>query len=348
MKGRVVHLRAASDTEALARVFAEYGRDAVVGEIRQVRKQGFSGLFGKKETEVSVRIKSEVGSDGDVEKFRKLVNQIGRNIRAEQSAGYFKQWESALKKFDIGGSLAKKLLNEVGDTPCDLEAFAQSIATSIPIKKNLPRVIAMVGPTGAGKTTTVAKLAGIQSCKRGNRVAIITQDTSRIGAVEQLRVYTKIMGIPFSVVSSPGELKDAMQKYSKFDNVYVDTTGRPPGNLLSISELSTFLNECGNIEIALVVSATTKLNDLLLVNNGYARLRPSSLIFTKLDETASLGSVVTFIHQSSLPLICVGTGQSVPHDIQFPDSQLVSDWVNSGLNPYGKNKGGINIGWQIS
>src|SRR5690606_12326230 len=107
----------------------------------------------------------------------------------------------------------------------------------------IPRVLALVGPTGTGKTTIAAKLAGMHGCQLGKKVAIITLDTSRIGAVEQLRIYTRIMGIPFSVVSTPGEFKEVMAQYAKHDYVFIDTPGRAPGNLLSLSEIEAFLSE---------------------------------------------------------------------------------------------------------
>lgn len=346
MRGKVVHLRAADETEALALVFKEYGRDAIVGEIRQVRKAGLAGLMGQKEVEVSVRVKPQT-NEGDVEKFRALINTIGQSIRAEQGERYFKQWEVALKKFDIGGSLAEKLISGVGNRPYDPETLAQRVAAAIPVRKEIPRVLALVGPTGTGKTTIAAKLAGMHGCQLGKKVAIITLDTSRIGAVEQLRIYTRIMGIPFSVVSTPGEFKEVMAQYAKHDYVFIDTPGRAPGNLLSLSEIEAFLSEWPGLEVALVVSATTKLRDLLIANKGYSKLRPSCLVINKVDETSSLGSVVTFVHQCNLPLICIGTGQNVPQDMQFATGKLVFDWVSSVNNPYTEDMGGAAIGRQI-
>lgn len=341
MKGKVLHLRAATETEAISRVAHECGPDAIIGEIRQVPKPGIAGLLGKREVEVSIRIKEKSVNPGDeIAKFKSLVNKIGQSIRADQDAGYFRQWEAAIQGFNIGGSLAEKILS-FADGPCNPEALAGAIASSVKVTKLSGRVLALVGPTGAGKTTTIAKLAGINGYQLRKKVAIISLDTFRIGAVEQLRTYTRIMGIPLSVVSSVGELQDALARYSKYDSVYIDTTGRAPGNQLSLAELGTLLACSKTIETALVVSATTKVSDLLLASRGFARLSPSCAIVTKVDETASLGSVVTFIHQSGLPLACMGTGQAVPQDIQFADSGTISNWVLTE-----NREGGMSIDWK--
>jgi len=345
MNGKVIHLRAATDGEALAKVYADYGAEAIIGEISQVRKLGIAGLFGAKEIEVSVRIKPpKPRPEDDIEKFRSMVNRIGHSIRSDQTAGYFKHWEVALKEFDIQGDLAGKILTLGKDTPFDRKSFATAIAKAVPISNSISRITAFVGSTGSGKTTTIAKLAGLNGCQRGKRVAIISVDTYRIGAVEQLRTYTRIMGIPLSIVSSPGEFREAIEKYDKYDCVYIDTTGRPPGNRLSIAELESFLVESPGIEVALVVNATTKVDDLMLASKSFSRLQPSSLIVTRVDETASMGSIVSFIHQVGIPLACIGTGQSVPQDIKFADAITVADWILSGTTPFNGRLGGINVG----
>lgn len=330
MRGKILHLRAATETEALTKAFSQCGSDAVIGEIAEVRKPGIAGLLGRKEVEVSVRIKETTPvPDTEIEKFRGLVNRIGDSIRSEQNAGYLKQWQSALEDFDICGSLAKKIVAAAGGKPLNPETLAKALASSVQVARPSNRVLALVGPTGAGKTTTIAKLAGINAYQYHKKAAIISMDTFRIGAVEQLRTYSRIMGIPLTVISSSGELKEALVKYAKYDRVYIDTAGRSPDNQLSIAELSTILAGDDRIEIALVVSATTKAKDLFLAKRGFDRLNLASVIFTKVDETTSLGSAITFIHQSGLPLAYLGTGQGVPQDIALADSDKVADLIVS-------------------
>lgn len=333
MRGRVLHIRAETETDALIKVNQQYGSDAIIGETRQVRKPGLAGFLGKKEIEVSVRIKpSESESTEGIEQFRALVSRIGENIRTARNDDYFKGWETALQQMNIGGNLTQKLLSSARDQPFDPEKLADLAVDIVPVKQARARFSAFVGPTGSGKTTTIAKLAGLYCHWKKKKVAIISLDTFRIGAVEQLRTFCEIMGVSLSVASSANELKDLMTKYAKYDRVFIDTTGRAPTNHLAIAKLNSLLQNQEDIDKILVISAITKLEDLRMAQRAFSILGLSGMAVTRVDEAVSLGSVLTFACDTGLPLMYAGTGQSVPRDLQFANSSLISNWFKGATN----------------
>lgn len=177
-------------------------------------------------------------------------------------------------------------------------------------------IIVLVGPTGVGKTTTIAKLAGKFSLIEKKKVGLITVDTYRIGAVEQLRTYADIMGIPFSVVITLKEMEEAIKSMSDCDVILVDTTGRSSKNEMQISELRAFVEKTGTENINLVISCTTKDKDIEAIVNGYSKLNYKSLIITKLDETTTYGSIINIMNYANKPACYFTIGQNVPDDIK--------------------------------
>jgi len=176
--------------------------------------------------------------------------------------------------------------------------------------------IVLVGPTGVGKTTTIAKLAGRLALTQGKKVGLITVDTYRIGAVEQLKTYADIMNIPFEVVYSVNDMEKALESMSECEVVLIDTTGRSSKNRMQISELRTFVEKVGTKNVSLVLSATTKNKDIKYIIEGYQVLNYNSIIVTKLDETSTYGSILNILESAKVPLSFVSTGQNVPDDIK--------------------------------
>ena len=174
----------------------------------------------------------------------------------------------------------------------------------------------LVGPTGVGKTTTIAKLAGRLALVEGKKVGLITVDTYRIGAVEQLKTYADIMNLPFKVVYNMNDMDDAIETMSECEVVLIDTTGRSSKNRMQIAELRTFVEKADTKNIQLVLSATTKNKDLKYIIEGYQILNYNSIIVTKLDETSTYGSILNILETAKIPLSFVSTGQNVPDDIK--------------------------------
>ena len=190
-----------------------------------------------------------------------------------------------------------------------------------------PRVIAFVGPTGVGKTTTLVKLASQYALVHQMKVALLTADTYRIGAVEQLRIYRDIMDIPFEAVSSPDELGPALKRYADRDLIFFDTAGRSPQNRRQIQDLKAFLEAAKPSETHLCVSATTKNSDLLPIVGKFGLVPVNRFLVTKLDETRSHGMLLNLAASFQMPISYLTTGQNVPNDIEVASSERLAELV---------------------
>ncbi len=179
------------------------------------------------------------------------------------------------------------------------------------------RLVALVGPTGVGKTTTIAKLAAIYRLKEKHNVGLITVDTYRIAAVEQLRTYADIIDLPMQVVSSPREMHEAVRRLGAMDLILMDTAGRSPRDEIRIQELKSFLTEAGADEVHLVLSSVAAARTLQQTAEQFASVGTTGLILTKLDEATGLGSLLPLVRTSRLPLSYVTNGQNVPDDIEI-------------------------------
>jgi flagellar biosynthesis protein FlhF len=178
------------------------------------------------------------------------------------------------------------------------------------------RIVHFVGPTGVGKTTTIAKLAAEQSFSHRRKVGLITADTYRIAAVDQLRTYADILNIPLEVVFSPSELIRAYQKLSDHDLLFMDTAGRNYRNELFVSEVNSLLSPGEQKETILVLSMTHKYSDMKLVTSQFAKYGVSQLLLTKFDETDSYGAILNLAKEFSFRISYITCGQTVPDDIR--------------------------------
>ncbi len=183
-----------------------------------------------------------------------------------------------------------------------------------------PLRVAFVGPTGAGKTTTIAKLAAYYYYNRKKTVSLITADTYRIAAIEQIRAFAEIVDIGLQVVFSPEEVAEALEACENDDVVFVDTAGRSQRNTEHMQELEELLSVLKPNEVHLVLSATTKDSDLHDTIKRYKTLGVNRLLFTKLDETVRLGNIFNIVSQSAIPASYLTFGQSVPDDIELAQS----------------------------
>lgn len=208
-------------------------------------------------------------------------------------------------------------------------AFSKLIkfAGTLKMRKNAPRIIALVGPTGVGKTTTTAKLAAMYALNRGNKVALITMDIFRVGAVEQLKTYSRIMGIPLEVASTPKELEKAMEKHSACDLIFIDTAGRSHKDKEKLDEMRNFLDNKVPIEVYLCLSATTKDRELEEILNRFKIFQVSKVVFTKIDEAESFGNMINLLMKDNLQIAYFTTGQRVPEDIEVATSAKLADMI---------------------
>ena len=225
-------------------------------------------------------------------------------------------------------------LDREGD-PAVLPTARRVLAELIPTATNtLSHVTALVGPTGVGKTTTIAKLAS-QAAQDGERVAIVTTDTYRIAGVEQIRAYADLLDAPCEVAFTPQDLSRAIEKFSDYDRIFVDTTGRSPFDRRSLDAIRASLQRA-QISPLVCLSANTRRIDAKRVLEAFAPARPAGLVVTKWDETAAPGEVLGVAIERKMPLTFVTVGQEVPDDIvpasakaiaarAFPESRVAAE-----------------------
>jgi len=186
------------------------------------------------------------------------------------------------------------------------------------------RVVALVGPTGVGKTTTIAKLAANFALTKDVKMAMLTIDTYRVAAIEQLKIYGDIIGLPVEVILTPQNLKEALKRHADKELILIDTAGRSPQNRLHINELRSFLDVEPACECHLVLSASTRLSDLRQILKSFSSTGIDRIIVSKTDETEAIGGVISIANEANLPISYITTGQSVPDDIQVAEASLLT------------------------
>ena len=193
-----------------------------------------------------------------------------------------------------------------------------------------PSVIALIGPTGVGKTTTVAKLAATCKLRYGKRVGLITADTYRIAAVEQLRTYAEIVGMPLKVVLAPQDIAGAIDALSDCDCIILDTAGRSQRDAARLDELGEFLKAAAPDQTQLVLSLASAESVISAAAERYGKLGPDRLLLTKLDEAVDFGVILNTAHRVGLPISFVTTGQEVPDHIEPASAERLARLVLDG------------------
>ncbi len=208
------------------------------------------------------------------------------------------------------------------------KTLANMIKQPDPITVNTPgKKVAFIGPTGVGKTTTIAKLAANFALQQGKNVGLITIDTYRIAAVEQLRIYADIINIPLEVVLTVHEMKRALEKLKGKDLILIDTAGRSQNNKMQMSELKAFLEVIDPDETHLVLSTITNYQNVMDTIDKFKYLDFDKLLFTKLDEAVNFGLILSVITKVSKSLSYLTMGQNVPDDIEIGDSRYVAELI---------------------
>ena len=235
-----------------------------------------------------------IDSDVEDELARELVFRLRRHATADQ-----------LTNADVCKSLLTGMVES--EITC---------ASPITPRTGVRRVVALVGPTGVGKTTTIAKLAANFRLRDGVKMGLVTVDTYRIAAVEQLRTYAEIIDLPMKVVTSPLEMRRALDELAGLDLILVDTAGRSPRDDLKIQELKSLLVEADVDEVHLVLSTAASARSLVATAEKFAPANVTALILTKIDEAAEMGTLLSAVRKIPLPISYLTTGQDVPDDIE--------------------------------
>ncbi len=230
---------------------------------------------------------------------------------------------------EVKNSISREDLKDKYKVEKSLKDLIKSrIVTSGPIKKgNRKKIVMFIGPTGVGKTTTMAKLGAINSLREGNKVSFITIDNYRIAATEQLKKYAEIMRIPIHVVNDQKGFREVISK-EKSDLIMVDTSGRSHNNELKISEIKSFADTVEyDFEKVLCVSASTKKGDLINIFKSFDVMQFDSVIITKVDETSFIGNVIDVADKYNKPISYFTDGQEVPNNIHIADPDGIADMI---------------------
>lgn len=269
----------------------------------------------KQDNEVIVRSQADLFKE-----MAEMKNMLNDMMKYSSSSAPKDKLQILLERNDLNEKVIKRILAAIKDMDEELgekEKAKIALEKIIQISKpNMMGKVVLVGPTGVGKTTTIAKLAGRLALIEKKKVGLITIDTYRIGAVEQLRTYADIMNLSFKVVLTAKEMEAAIESMSDCDVILIDTTGRSSKNAMQISELRTFVEKANTSNINLVISCTTKNNDINAIVEGFKDLNYNNVIITKLDETSTYGSIMNILECAQKPLSFITTGQNVPDDIK--------------------------------
>jgi len=356
--------RAPTYKEAVLSAKMQFGNDFYIIGRKNVKEGGFLGLFAKNITEITVAKNEEninrsdefpkpkalpkkANNDGEILKElseikTKLKNIVDSRYREkEEGAPYLKKLIEVLKANDFSEDYINRLkekfeseltLKDVSD-PESLKDKVKNhindcikISGPIDLGKEKPNVVVLLGPTGVGKTTTIAKLAASYGVLQKHKVELFTIDSYRIAAIEQLGKYAELMQIPFTAISSREEFKSAVYN-SKAELIFVDTAGRSQKNNLQLAELRSILDGVkSNLDIHLVLSATTKYGDALDIFTRFNQFMYSNVIITKLDETNTIGSILSIMNKDK-KLSYFTTGQGVPDDIELASRDKLFDML---------------------
>jgi flagellar biosynthesis protein FlhF len=305
--------------DALARVRSECGDDALVVETRATRS-GYLVVAARPEAAPPQR--DQAGAEPGLSKWTRGFQPLAT---AALEFGLSPTVLRAIEKALLGTRVD---LSRAGDPA--LPGLASRVLASLVRREarletvDSPfRTVALVGPTGVGKTTTLAKLAA-RAKDRGERVAIVTLDTYRMAAVEQLRAFADLLAVPFEVAFTATDLKRALQTHAGCDRVFVDTTGRSPRDRDAMPTLEGTLR-AGKCATLLCLAAGTRRRDADLVLDAFEPLGADAVCLTKWDETVAPGEALAAVVERGLPLSHVCVGQEVPADILEADPAALAD-----------------------
>ncbi|MDG0871137.1 flagellar biosynthesis protein FlhF [Paenibacillus thiaminolyticus] len=266
----------------------------------------------------------------EMAEMKQMMHKVMQRVYQESWPEPFKEMERHLLRQGVGSELVNRFIEAAAEQcphPKDAESAEAKRLVTEQVSEQLlnwqgdgitkaTRIVYFVGPTGVGKTTTIAKLAADQIFHHGRKVGFITADTYRISAVEQLRTYASILNVPLEVVTSPGDTERALNALEACDLILMDTAGRNFRNDMFVNELNTMLKPLPFSMTFLVLSLTSKTEDMLAIWERFEYQRIDSLILTKADETATYGTILNLASRVKIPCSYLTTGQNVPDDIQ--------------------------------
>ena len=345
-----------STTDVMNKVKQELGTEAIILHTRTIKKPKFFGLVKKIEVEV-------IAALDDVEKKPDKTNEIDSKLDSEMKKlnDYMKyiidnteikkreedkpqisekllEFIDILKKNGVKEEVAIDIINNI-DKQVNLEDKDPKDVRDI-VKYNIKayleeaqpinttdgqKIVFFMGPTGVGKTTTIAKLASKFKLNERKEIGLITADTYRIAAVEQLRIYADILNLPVEVIYEIKEIYESLSKFKDKDVVFIDTAGRSHKNVQQMEELKQLINTVKNKEVFLVVNIGTDIENIKSIVAQYDFVDDFRIIFTKADESEKLGNILNAKFYIDKKLSYITNGQNVPDDIEVVNSDKISE-----------------------
>ncbi len=311
-------------SEALDKIKKELGPEAVILSSRSIAPGGM-------DRHARVEVRAALQREGLVRKAPSAFASGGASVEGQRS----RRMEKRMLQAGVPFASAKRIAQEVSQDPGHLDAWSRAVSNEVVFagstKRSEARVVALVGPTGVGKTTTVAKLAANAALIKKWKVALISLDHYRLGGVEQLAQYAELIGVPLETASDGRSLQAAVRRHRDADLILVDTAGRSPNSIAALRELSDCLGEAGEVvQTHLCVAAGTRDEDLQMIIEKMSVLHPARLIITKLDETRHHGAVIAAHVWSDLPLSYFTTGQRVPEDVEVAKASRLGTLLCKG------------------
>jgi len=352
-----------TEAEAVLKAKEELGSTAIVMNVKITRPKGIFGFFRSGVTEVTAALEEPEDVMKETSAIEKRLDSLQSMLERQTATGCETKMEvrsdavkeeagekneafhcmqliySTMIENEVDEKYANQIIGEI-DQNMRSEAELGSIlagiyqkmilkfgeANPITLSDQKPKTVFFIGPTGVGKTTTIAKIASRFCVEEKKKVVLLTADTYRIAAAEQLRTYANILDIPFRVIYTPEELQQAEEDYADYDLILVDTAGHFYKNEDQKGEIKNLLDSMdqeAETEVFLVVSATTKYADLIEITQAYAGMADYKLIFTKTDETAKLGNLLNIKLHSGAEMSYITCGQNVPDDIEQFNGQSI-------------------------
>ncbi len=343
-----------SEYEVMNRLKTELGSDAIILSTRKIKQKGLFGFLRKplieviaaydNENSISRKRKADenlIKINRELDDIKRMVAQITVNntdskqqVHPRIKKYWLKLIENGVEE-SIATSIFKKLSDQINLEDKDSysiekivrQVIGEYIGNPEPLNmsKSDQKIIFLVGPTGVGKTTTLAKLAAQLVIGGEFNVGLITSDTYRIAAVEQLKIYSDILRVPLEVIYTEEDMYKALVAFKDKDVIFVDTTGRNHREIKREDEIFNIINSINNKEIYLLLSVNTDFAALKSIIEHYSFIDNYKIIFTKMDETERVGNILNIKYLTNKPVSYITTGQNVPNDIEILDkNKLIS------------------------
>ncbi len=350
---KIKKVQATSIQEALAEIRREFGPDAIILHTKQLRNNRVDSSGPQVEVTAGIDQEPDTSSEvkreqprqapvhasptanedlhNQMERMQKLIEHLTQELQYPDVQNLplaYRETYLHLVQQEVESRAAKVLIKDSRDylgDHADQEEIIAYLQESIEkrftqdstqaFQSQGQKVIVLVGPTGVGKTTTIAKLATQKSVEEGRSVALITADTFRVAAADQLRVFADLLDLPLEVVYTPTEMKKALEKFQDYDYVYIDTTGRSQKDHDNLKSIHQLIKAASPDEIHLLLGASTSKSTLLQITEKFSLFEITDVLITKVDEAETVGNLYSLFEKFQLPISYFTNGQNVPEDI---------------------------------